>query len=219
MQAALAPTGKYILIERGRVHLKGKGEVTTYWLEGHVDGPQPRLTADDYETILESRTRTQHVTLFQEEVFMAGRKGSFSGHDSGKVTTTHYFRKKANPLPPGAPMANSMLKLQSAFSNSCSVMSSKKHAAAAARPLKPTTSPEEPLHVHSPKQKRAWHLGYINSKFRSFSTHQPDTEASIPLQESSATPERLFHNNNNNNGNGNSNNNSRDGHLRTRLRN
>lgn len=38
----LTKLGGYLIEERGYVKLKGKGEILTYWLVGHIDGIQAR---------------------------------------------------------------------------------------------------------------------------------------------------------------------------------
>src|SRR5699024_5010961 len=96
--------------------MKGKGEICTYWLVGHVDGPKPRLKKYDNIKVdspfINKDKSRLHITFLDDEAVPAhsgGRKGSLIAGLHRKPTGR-------------SPLANSFLRLKSTYSNSCSTV-------------------------------------------------------------------------------------------------
>ena len=111
----LEPTKQFIIRERGFVTLKGKGEVKTYWLCGHVDGPQLRFDRSKFTYVDSPWIQKDHkspiTTIFQD--ISSTRKGSLVNHNEPNLAK---FYKKAIG---GGGLNTSFSRLKSAHSSSC----------------------------------------------------------------------------------------------------
>ncbi|KAJ6222298.1 hypothetical protein RDWZM_000843 [Blomia tropicalis] len=157
----LEPTKKYIIEERGLVSMKGKGEICTYWLLGHVDGPQPRLrNLDDVEAHFPSRNKDKtrpQITFLGDEIMSGdGDCGAASTSRKGSLVTFDKFSHISKK--PSRSLVNSILRLKGGYSNSCNTVSN------GGREVRASPKPA----------KRNWNFKLFNGKIRSMSNHRPD---------------------------------------------
>ncbi|KAH7641403.1 guanylate cyclase-like protein 2 [Dermatophagoides farinae] len=151
----LEPTKQFIIRERGFVTLKGKGEVKTYWLCGHVDGPQLRFDRSKFTYVDSPWIQKDHkspiTTIFQD--ISSTRKGSLVNHNEPNLAK---FYKKAIG---GGGLNTSFSRLKSAHSSSCN-----------------TFRPKVENHLSPKSIKKNWPFRIFNHKSRSSSTNQPEIE-------------------------------------------
>lgn len=143
-QGYLAPTNQYIIEERGFVNMKGKGDIKTYWLCGHVDGPRPRLNVDSFDPRHSNRERIKSSQISLFDAISSTRKGSLVTFDQNNLTNLYKKSLLAKK------------RVSNMFSSSCNTFSQTEIRG-------------------SPKvNKRNWHFKFLNGKFRSNSTNQPN---------------------------------------------
>lgn len=147
----LAPTNQYVIEDRGLVQMKGKGEIKTYWLCGHLDGPKPRLNVNTDNPVIRwqdnDNTQSSRISLFGDSI-ASMRKGSLVTFDQNNLNNLTNLYKKT---------LLSKKKTVSTFSNSCNF-----------------GQREEALRKSPKISKRNWHFRFLSSKNRSNSTNQPN---------------------------------------------
>lgn len=107
-------TNEYLIEERGLVTMKGKGQIKTYWLVDHIDGPRIRST-DNQKRIKHANFQ---ISLFDEDVMGKMRKGSLVSESiKGSLLPTNIHRRAMlnNGL-----ASSSLAKIASKISSSCS---------------------------------------------------------------------------------------------------
>lgn len=148
--------------------MKGKGEIRTYWLVGHKEGPKPRLKKHFEDLKVDSPWLSKdasksrpHITFFDEDMVSSARKGSLVPFDktSAPSNTTSLYKKT---LAGRSALANSILRLKSSYSNSCSTVGLSVNPEAAAE-----------TRISPKPSRRNWNFKFFNGKIRSMSTHHP----------------------------------------------
>lgn len=178
----LEPSGQYIIQERGLVPMKGKGEIRTYWLVGHVDGPRPRLKHPenmkaDSPWVNKDKSRL-HITFLDEDPQTHGRKGSLVTFEKGGLPNAANIHKK---VPIGrSPLASSFLRLKSTYSNSCSTVGLSNGPSTSNLNIEPRASPKP--------NKRNWNFKFFNGKIRSSSTNHPSDAPSNSISMKETKP-------------------------------
>lgn len=149
--------------------MKGKGDIRTYWLVGHVEGPKHRLKNYDNLKVTDPLFVKQTGLRITFEDEQEGKEGAH-GRKGSLIHGLH--RKGGHGRMGNRAQANSILRLKSAYSNSCNTVALSKGPSHNALNDVEVVRP-------SPKSSRLniLNLGKLfNGKIRSMSSNHPSAE-------------------------------------------